>query len=101
MHMLLRERMNVLLLRLESFVNVVATFFLARYVAQGASLTTELERKVFQHFPTKLLVVCVCLYFLTNMHERKMYFRSKVLLCKNPLLNGTYFVRNALNQAQI
>ena len=45
--MLLRERMNVLLLRLESFVNVVATFFLARYVAQGASLTTELERKVF------------------------------------------------------
>ena len=33
--------------------------FLARYVAQGASLTTELERKVFQHFPTKLFS-CMC-----------------------------------------
>ena len=41
------------------------------------------------------LVVCVCLYLLTNMHERKMYLLSKVLLCKNPLYYGTYFVRNA------
>lgn len=35
------------------FCECCCNIFLARYVAQGASLTTELERKVFQHFPTK------------------------------------------------
>ena len=32
-----------------------------RCTAQGASLTTELERKVFQHFPTKLFS-CMCVF---------------------------------------
>ena len=83
------------------FSECCCSIFSARYVAQAASLTTELERKVFQHFPKKLLVVCVCLNLLTNKHERKIYLLSKVLLCKNSLFSGTYFVRNALNQDQI
>ena len=52
------------------FSECCCSIFSARYVAQAASLTTELERKVFQHFPTKLFS-CMCVFVFFDQHAWK------------------------------
>ena len=59
------------------FSECCCSIFSARYVAQGASLTTELERKVFQHFPTKLfscMCVWVCICWPTCMRGKYIFY---------------------------
>ena len=101
MHILLRERMNVPLLRLESFVNNVATFFWPETLHRAHHWPPSSRGKYFSTFLQNLSSF-VCVFVLVDQHAwEEIYLLSKVLLCKNPLYYGTYFVRNALNQAQI